>query len=114
MAEKGRDLIQKWVKSEQGCGFSPLGRDIPSLPSMGLRPLHLPLAFPFSHVLKSPGWLPLLQPCQGPTLWPQGPALGCHSIITLQVPLPGGLSASHQMEGSDCFLLVVGASVPAC
>lgn len=79
---------------------------------MGLRPFHLPLAFPFSRLFKSPVWLPLLQPCQGPTLWPPGPALGCHSIISLQVPLPGGLSASHQMEGSDCFLLMVGASVP--
>ena len=77
------------------------------LPSMGLRPLYLPLAFPFSRLLESPDWPPLLQPCQGPTLWPPGPALGCHSIITLWVPLHSGLSASHQTEGSDSKLFKV-------
>lgn len=83
------------------------------LPSMGLRPLYLPLAILFSCLLKSPDWPPLLQPCQGPTLWPPGPALGFHSIITLRVALPSGLSASHQTEGSDRILLVAGASVPS-
>lgn len=112
MAEKGRDFIWKWVKSEQGCGLGPLRRESPASPSMGLWPLCLPLAFPSSCLLKSPDRPPLLQPCQGPSLWPPGPALGCHSVITLQVPLPSGLSASHQAEGSDRILLMVGASVP--
>ena len=109
-----RDLIRKCVKSKQvfpitGCGLGPLGRDSPFLPWAACPSTSPRLSL---LLLKAPDCGLLLQPCQGPTLCPPGPALGRRSTATLHVLLPGGLSASHQTESSDRVLLMVGASVP--
>lgn len=87
-----------------GCGLGPLERDssFPGVPA--------PLPRLSLLLLQSPDSSLLLWPCQGPALYPSGPALAC--TVALHIPLPGGLSASHQVEGSDCTLLGVGASVP--